>query len=154
MTMLTVAALALLLTLPTNQPERVEPPMVKFAGATKSGMLSFELSNPKTDVLPYLGFTPNSFSGGLEKGTIAPLYDIQLLRGKEWTPYPIGWCGFGLGSVSLPRKGKATFRVGLPRGTWDKFRVGVTWFKTAGRKEWAIAWSETISKDDLTTKRP
>ena len=43
----------------------------------------------------------------------------------------LGVCGTGLGALSLPPKGKVAFGVCLPGGDWDKFRVGVTWYKAA-----------------------
>lgn len=150
---MTVAA-ALLLTISTGPPSKPERPTVKFLGAAKDGRLTFELSNPNTEALPYIGYTPDSFEGGLKKGTIAPRYGIEVLCGKEWKAYKIGWCGTGLGKVSVPGKGKATFALIPPGGAWDKFRVGVTWFKTAERKESAVAWSNALNKDDVAPKKP
>lgn len=152
--MLMSVAVALLFTLPTGLPTEPERPAVKFFGAAKDGMLTFELSNPKAAALPYVGYRPDSFDGGLKEGTIAPLYCVEVLRGKEWSAHKMGWCGTGLGEVSVPGKGKATFAVGLPGGDWDKFRVGVTWFKTAERKDSAVAWSDALSKDDVALKKP
>ena len=151
--MLTTVAAALLLTLPAEPPAKPEPPAVKLLGA-KDGVLTFELLNPNAEALPYLGYLPGSFEGGLKEGTIAPLYRVEVLRGKEWKAHPLGWCGTGLGAVSVPGKGKATFAVRLPDGGWDKLRVGVTWFKTAGRKEHAVAWSDALSKEEVAPKKP
>src|SRR5215469_2469593 len=108
--MLTTVAVALLLTLPAEPPAKSEPPAVKFLGA-KDGALTFELSNPNAEALPYVGYLPSSFEGGLKEGTIAPLFRVEVHRGKEWKAHPIGWCGTGLGAVSVPGKGKATFAV-------------------------------------------
>jgi len=127
----------------------LKQPAVKFLSAAKAGVLTFELSNPNTEALPYLGFDER-----LKEGTIAPLYYIDVLRGKEWKAYDLGWCGTDLGKVSVAAKGKATFAVSLPSGDWDKFRVGVTWFKTADRKESAVAWSDALSKGDVALKQP
>jgi hypothetical protein len=152
--MLTAAAVALLLNLPTEPPAKPERPGVKFLSVAKDGMLIFGLSNPNAEPLPYLGYQPDSFEGGLKKGIIAPLYRVEVLRGKEWNAHKMGWCGTGLGEESIPRKGKATFAVGLPGGDWERFRVGLTWFKSADRKESAIAWSDALSKNDVTLKKP
>jgi hypothetical protein len=151
--MLTTVAVALLLAVPAGPPAKPEPPAVKFLGA-KDGVLTFELSNPNAEALPYLGYLPSSFEGGLKEGTVAPLFRVEVLRGKEWKAHPMGWCGTGLGAVSVPGKGKATFAVHLPGGDWDKFRVGVTWFKTAARKELAVAWSDAFSKEDVAPRKP
>jgi hypothetical protein len=152
--MLTTIGFALLLTVPTEPPAKAERPAIKFVSAAKDGVLTFELSNPNAEALPYVGYLPDSFEGGLKKGTIAPIYRVEVLRGTEWSAQKMGWCGVGVGDVSVSGKGKATFTVDLPRGEWDKVRVGVTWFKTAGRKGSAIAWSDAVSKDDAALKKP
>jgi hypothetical protein len=144
--MLTTVTVALLFAL--------QPPAISFRGAAKNGVLVFEMSNPNAEPLPYLGYTPDSLEGGLPKGTIAPLYRVDVLRGKQWKPYRMGWCGTDLGDVSIPGKGKATFAVGLPDGDWQRFRVGVTWYTTAGRKESGVAWSDAVSRDDIARKKP
>lgn len=149
---ITVAA-ALLLTLSTEPLAKPERPTVKFLGAAKDGRLTFELANPNAEALHYTGYTPDSFEGGLKKDTIAPLYSVEVLCGKEWKAHKMGWCGTSRGEVSVPGKGKATFALISPAGAWDKFRVGVTWFKTAERKESAVAWSDAMSKDDVAPKK-
>jgi hypothetical protein len=152
--MLPTVTLALLLALPAEAPAKSEPPTVKFLGAGKDGALTFQLSNPSANPLPYVGYRSDSFEGGLKEGTIAPLYSVEVLQGKEWKAHKIGWCGTGKGEVSVAAKGKATFTVAPPDGTWDKFRVGVTWFKAADRKESAVAWSDALSKDDVALNKP
>jgi hypothetical protein len=152
--MLTTVALGLLLTFAPEPPAYPKPPAVKFLSAAKDGVLVFELSNPNAQALPYIGYRPDSFEGGLKEGTIAPLYRVEVLRNKAWNAHKMGWCGTGLGKVSVAGKGKATFAVGLLGGDWDKFRVGVTWFKAADRKESAVAWSEALSKDNVALKKP
>jgi hypothetical protein len=152
--MLPTAAAALLLTLAAEPPAKLERPELKFLSVAKDGMLTFQLSNPNAEALPYFGYRPDSFEGGLKEGTIAPLYRIEVLRGKEWKAHGPGWCGTGVGEVSVPGKGKATFAVGPPGGEWDKFRVGVVWFKTAGRKDPTVAWGDALGKDDVAPKKP
>ena len=152
--MLTTVAVALLLTFPAEPAVKLEPPAVKFLSVAKDGVLTFELSNPNAEALPYIGYLPDSFEGGLKEGTIAPLYFVKVLRDMKWSSYQMGWCGTGLGKVSVPGKGKATFAVGLPDGDWEKLRVGVMWFNTVDRKESAVAWSNALSKDDVAIKKP
>ena len=152
--MLTTVAVALILTLPAEPPVKLKPPVVSFRGPAKDGTLILEFSNPNPQPLPYVGYTPDSFEGGLKKGTIAPMYRIEVLRCKKWGPHPTGWCGTGLGDASVAGKAKATFAVGLPGGDWEKFRVGVTWFKTPDRKESAVAWGDALSKDDVALEKP
>jgi hypothetical protein len=152
--MFPTVTIALLVALPAEPPAKPAQPVVKFVSTAKDGLLTFELSNPNAEALPYFGYRSDSFEGGLKEGTIAPLYRVEVLQGKEWKVYKIGWCGTGLGEVSVPSKGKATFGVGLPGEEWDKFRVGVTWFKTADRKELAVAWSDALSKDGVAPKKP
>jgi hypothetical protein len=150
--MLGSVVVTLLLALPTAPPSKPEPPSIKLV-SSKNG-LTFEVANPNAEALPYVGYTSDSFEGGLKPGIISPMYRIELLKGKEWTAYNIGWCGTGLGPVSIPAKGKATFTLIPPPGEWDKFRVGMTWFKTTDRKELAVAWSDPIGKDDIAGKKP
>jgi hypothetical protein len=151
--MLTTIAFALLLTPAAEPAARPEKPVLRFTGS-KDGRLAFQLSNPSAESLPYVGYLSDSFEGGLAKGTIAPLYRIEVLRGKEWKAHNMGWCGTGLGKVSIPAKGKATFAVYRPDGDWDRVRVGVTCFKSAERKEPQVVWSDALSKEDLARKKP
>lgn len=148
------AALALLLLIPNAPAPELKGPAITFLKIAEVGMLTFELSNPNAGAVPYVGYLSESFEGGLKEGTIAPLFRVEVRRGKEWKAYPIGWCGTGLGKVSVPGKGKVTFKVALPDGDWDIFRVGVTWYKTAERKESAVTWSDALTKEDVAPKKP
>ena len=153
--MLATAAIVLLVCLPADPPAKPEQPVVKFVSAGKNGVLTFQLTNPNADALRFSGYRPDSFDGGLKEGTIAPLYCVEVLRGKEWHCYGSGSsCGFGWDRVSIPGKSKATFTVDLPDGKWDKVRVGVTWYKSGNRKGPAAAWSDALGKDEVARKRP
>ena len=94
--MLPTVTIALLFTLPAEPPAKSEQPAVRFLGADKNGGLTFQLFNPHAEPLPYFGYRSDSFEGGLKEGTIAPLYRVEVLQGKEWKVYKIGWCGTGL----------------------------------------------------------
>jgi hypothetical protein len=150
--MLTAFAVLLLPTAdpsPEPPPAMPKPPVVKFVGATKEGSLTFEVINPNRSPMPYVGYTSESFSGGLKEGVIAPMYRIELNDGKAWKPHTLGWCGTGKGPVSIPGKGKGTFTVHAP-GDWSAIKVGVTWFKTAERKEPDVAFSEPVTRKAAT----
>src|SRR5262249_43330138 len=137
------------------EPAKVEPPSIKLQSVTPKGMLLFEVTNPNAAPPLYFGYTANSFTPPLKEGTIFPLYNVELLRGKEWKPKEMGWCGTGVGPVTLPAKGKVTFEVLQPGGEWDEFRVGVLWFAKQDMKgEAGISWSPLISRKDAEGKKP
>jgi hypothetical protein len=149
--MLTMAY-ALLLTAPAADPEPaavLKAPLVKYVGL-KGGAMVFEVSNPNKQPVPYAGYTSDSFEGGLEKGTIAPLYQVELRQGKAWKAHRMGWCGTGPGAVKVPGKGKATFTVHAPPGAWDEIRVGLRWYTTAERKGGATAWTDAVTRKAAT----
>jgi hypothetical protein len=147
---------ALLLAAPAADPEppaTLKAPVVKFIGL-KGGALVFEVSNPNKQALPYIGYTSESFAGGLEKGTIAPIYKVELCQAKAWKEHRMGWCGTGKGPVSVPGKGKATFTAHAPGGEWDEVRIGVTWYATADRKGAATtAWSDAVTRKAATAPK-
>ncbi len=148
---------AILLAVPAAPPDttiKQKPPTVKLLSVAKDGMLTFEVTNPNAEALHYVGYSPGSFQTPPKEGTIAPLYNVELLRGKEWKDHDMGWCHEGKGKVSVPAKGKVTFMVDPPDGDWHKLRIGLTWFKNADRKEREDAWSDALGKDDITPKKP
>jgi hypothetical protein len=59
----------------------------------------------------------------------------------------MGWCGTGIGPVSIPAKGKGTFEALLPEGEWDEARFGVTWHTRPDRKVANVAWVAVSHKD-------
>jgi hypothetical protein len=147
-------AVILLLAAPAGEaPTKLEPPKVILLSVGKDGSLTFEVSNPNAEPLPFVGYLPSSFEGGLKEGTISPIYRIELLHGREWKDKKIGWCGTGIGPVSIPAKGKVTFQMLLPDGEWDEFRVGLTWYTTANRKEHAVIWSDGLSRKAIEAKK-
>jgi hypothetical protein len=155
--MLAPSIALLLLAAPAPEPPKLEPPVVKFRAATSRGghaRLIFEVTNPNRQPLPYVGYTADSFSPSLKAETIAPLYQVELRQGKAWKAKPMGWCGTGIGQVSLPARGKVTFEVLLPEGDWEAVRVGLTWFPSSDRKGAATAWSAGVSRKDATPKAP
>jgi hypothetical protein len=137
---------------PEPPPAVPKPPVVKFVRASMAGgniRLTFEVINPNRSPLPYAGYTSESFSGGLKEGLIAPLYGIEVNDGKAWKVQRSGWCGTGIGPVSIPGKGKGTFHV-YQSGDWAAIKVGVTWYRTAERKEAEVAWSEPLTRKAAT----
>ncbi len=151
--MLTTAFLLPLAALAVDAPAKLEPPKVELLSVAKDGALIIQVSNPNAEPLPYVGYLSSSFEGGLKEGTIAPIYGIELLRDKEWQAKKIGWCGTGIGPVSIPANGKVTFQIPLPEGEWDRFRVGLTWYTTADGKESAVAWSDGLSRKEGEAKK-
>src|SRR5262245_46749403 len=95
--------LALLLAVAADpEPVKAAPPVVKFTGVTPKGMLDFEVTNPNAHPLSYFGYTANSYNPPLPEGTIAPLYLRETRTGEAWRSVPGGFCGTGVGPVTLP----------------------------------------------------
>jgi hypothetical protein len=131
-------------------------PVLRLARATeKSGFVAFtfEVTNPNANPLPYLGYESGSFDPKIPAGTIAPLYKAELLLGKEWKEHKIGWCGTGIGPVTIPAKGKVKFSVLIPVGEWEKVRVGLVWFATADEKSPHTAWTRGIDRKDVKKEK-
>jgi hypothetical protein len=155
---LLLAALLLPATLRAGEPEpapKLMPPVLKLTSSAVSQgnvALYFEVTNPNATALPFVGYTPDSFEGGLKAGTISPIYRVELLRDKAWKAAPIGWCGTGIGPVSIPAKRQVTFSVLQPMGEWEAARVGLAWFPASDRTKPEIAWSDSITRESLTKK--
>jgi len=153
-----IVALLLLAQVPASEPEpapKLKPPQLKLKSSSvgKGNVaLYFEVTNPNTAPILFVGYTPDSFEGGLKAGTIAPIYRIELLLNKTWKSASIGWCGTGIGPVSIPAKGQVTFSVLQPIGDWEALKVGLTWFPTSDQAKPEIAWSEPITRETLTKK--
>lgn len=135
----------------------LKAPVVKFAGAKQQDgfvLASFEVTNPNDVPLPYVGYTSDSFAGGLPEGTISPIYRIELKHDDwDWKNHPVGFCGTGIGPVSLSAKKKVTFGVHLPAGDWKAARVGLTWRESAADETQAtVAWSGEIGRQDAEPK--
>jgi hypothetical protein len=112
------------------------------------------VANPNRALVPYFGYTANSFSPPLPEGTMSPLYLLELRQGGVWKARGIGWCGTGIGNVALPPRGKVTFTVVPPAGRWDALKVGLRWRSSAERKgPWQTAWSDPVSARAATAPR-
>jgi hypothetical protein len=141
-----------------SEPEptpNLKPPVLKLTSSSVSNgnvALYFEVTNPNAAPVPFVGYTPDSFEGGLKAGTIAPIYRVELFHDKAWKPRSIGWCGTGKGPVSIPTKGQVTFSVLQPVGDWEEVRVGLAWFPTSDRAKPEVAWSESITRESVTKK--
>jgi hypothetical protein len=136
---------------------KLKPPQLKLMSSSVSSgnvALYFEVANPNASPIPFVGYTPDSFEGGLKSGTIAPIYRIELLHDKTWKPASIGWCGTGIGPVSIPAKGQVTFAVLQVIGDWEAMKVGLSWFPTTDHTKPEIAWSDPITRESVTKKKP
>ncbi len=136
---------------------KLKPPQLKlnsFSVSHGNVALYFEVTNPNALPLPFVGYTPDSFEGGLKAGTIAPIYRVELLHDKTWKRAPHGWCGTGIGPVSIPAKGQGTFSVLQPLGDWQAVKVGLAWFPTADRTKPEVSWSDPITREDISKKKP
>jgi hypothetical protein len=155
---LLLVALLLPVAVRAGEPEpapKLKPPELKLtSSAVGSGnvALYFEVTNPNAAPVPFVGYTSDSFEGGLKAGTIAPIYRVELLQDKKWKPHAIGWCGTGIGPVSIPAKGRVTFSVLQPIADWEAVKVGLAWFPTSDRAKPEVAWSEPITRASVTKK--
>lgn len=152
--MLTACAVLLLAAPRPEPPAEPKPPVIRFVeGKPLPGALglTFEAANPNRTPMPYVGYTPDSFSGGLAGGVIAPIYRVEVSGdGKAWKPHPLGWCGTGIGPVSLPGKGKGTFSVHVP-GDWAAVKVGLTWYQGGEPRTPNTAWSDPVTRKAAET---
>ena len=142
---------------PEGKTMKSDAPRLRLVAAAADGehwSLVFEAANPGDAPVPYFGYRSDSYAPPLKDGTISPLYRIELRSGGKWAENRQGWCGTGVGPVSLPPKGKATFAVHVPKGDWDGLKVGLAWWPSAERKGPAsVAWSDPVTAADLE-KRP
>ena len=149
---------ALLLATPVAEPDPTKtpkPPEIKFEGLSANGAMLFSVTNPNATPLPYSGYRANSFNPPLQDGTIAPLYTIEVGTAGAWKSAEPGWCGTGVGAVSIPAKGKVTFDASVPKGEWNEVKVGLRWFPSLEHKGPPVtAWSGAIRKDTLPKKVP
>ena len=134
---------------------KLKPPVLKLTSSSVGGgnvALYFTVTNPNAAPVPFVGYTPDSFEGELKAGTIFPIHRVELVHDKAWKPRSIGWCGTGIGPVSIPAKGKVTFSVLQAIGNWKAVRVGLSWFPTSDRAKPEVAWSDPITRESVTTK--
>jgi hypothetical protein len=148
---------ALLLTAPVAEPDPTKipkPPEVKFEGLSASGAMLFSVSNPNATPLPYFGYRANSFNPPLQDGTIAPLYTVEVGTAGVRKSVEPGWCVFGVGAVSIPAKGKVTFKASVPDGEWDEVKAGLRWYPSLEQKGPTVtAWSGAIRKELLAQRK-
>jgi hypothetical protein len=131
---------------------KLMPPEIKFKNTVEGdGIVSatVEVTNTNPTPLPYLGYTSDSFEPKIPAGTIFPLHKIELRNGKEWKEYKIGWCGTGIGPVSIPAKTTVTFGVQIAGGEWQEVRVGVVWFDSFEERNPKTAWGDPIDHKEL-----
>lgn len=134
-----------------RQPAALAPPEVRFAGVTRrdgDNVLAFDVVNPNAAPVPYTGYTPDSFSPRLAEGRIYPLHRVEFRKGGGWKEEKLGWCGTGVGPVSVAKGQKARFDVPVPEaGDWDAVRIGVSW--SPGARAHEVAWSRPITAAEL-----
>ena len=138
---------------PKVQTSKLQAPKVKCTAVKEADghiSASFEVTNPNAVPLPYVGYTSDSFEGGLKEGTIAPIYGIELKQKEKWDKHSVGFCGTGIGPVTLPARTKVTFGVALPLADWDAAKVGLSWWDSAADETKAVvAWSGEISRKEV-----
>jgi hypothetical protein len=138
-----------------KEPAKLDPPVLKLTGAVQRGehvYLSFEVTNPNAEPLPYLGYTADSFEPKIPEGTISPLFRVEQLQGKEWKTKNPGWCGTGIGPVTIPAKGKVKFEAHVLAAGWKEVRVGLVWYPATWEKDPQVAWTSAIDPKDV--KKP
>ncbi|AWM39705.1 hypothetical protein GobsT_19380 [Gemmata obscuriglobus] len=126
-------------------------PIFKLIGTERVGeryRLTFEVTNPNADPMPYFGYTADSFQPKIPDGQICPLYQIQLRDEKEWKSHQPGWCKTGVGPVSIPAKGTVTFEAHVPADGWREVRVGLRWSENPKAKS-QTAWSSAVDRKDI-----
>src|SRR5947209_3876999 len=86
-------------------PGKLEPPAVRFQGVSPAGQAVFEVTNPNAAPLHFIGYaTTKNGNVGVVDGKISPLYALDLRRGDAWTNTGLGWCGTGMGPVTIPAR--------------------------------------------------
>src|SRR5262245_14114480 len=147
-TMLAAWVLLITANAPAADAPELLPPQVKFTGVkVRDGhsFWTFDVANANDVAVPYVGYTSDSFEGGLSEGTSSPIYRVQLQRAGEWKDHSIGFCGTGIGPAKIASKSKVTFEVVPPAGDWTAARVGLSWYDAADTEEKpSIAWSKMI----------
>src|SRR5262245_35965877 len=146
--MLTTLSALLLLAAADIDPEPPAPgPLVRFRGVSASNgasTLTFEVTNNGPKPIAYLGYGNAPNKNGER---ISPLYAIQELKAKAWKNVVVGWCGTGVGNVSVPARGKVTFTVSVPAGDWDEVRVGLDWYPSGDKRgEGRTTWSDPVTR--------
>lgn len=114
--------------------------------------LIFEMSNPNVEPVPYSGYLPDAFQPPLKKGQISPLYELQYRRAGKWETSEIGWCGMGLGPVSIEARVRARFDVPVEMGLgWDAVSVGVVWQQNTRKVAERVqtAWSPPVTREHI-----
>ena len=135
---------------PAEGKKAAKPPEIKVtAQKDQYGATLFEVTNPNDVAIPYIGYTSDSFDGGLPQATIAPLYQVELKTTGGWKKHEMGWCGTGRGKVTLAPKSTVRFGVHFPLGDWTAFRVGMAWSDPAAPPSgpWPVAWSGEVGRD-------
>ena len=129
------------------QPPKLE---IQEAKAAEHGGYSFavKVTHPNDQPLPYVGYVPESFSPPIPEGRIEPLFKVEYLRNGQWQPSPLGWCGTGLGPVSLPTGKPVTFFVHVDSDGFEAVRVGISWH-VPDSSHAEVAWSNHVTNQDL-----
>ncbi|MCA8992856.1 MAG: hypothetical protein KDA88_12785 [Planctomycetaceae bacterium] len=121
--------------------DEVSPPEIALRGVSEDQIsygythLLFEVTNPNSTPLPYIGYTRDSYEPPLPEGTISPLYSVEFLRDGAWVAETYGWCGMGRGNVELAPQETVTFDFPAPHDDWESFRIGIDWGN--GQKVWS-----------------
>jgi hypothetical protein len=109
--------------------------------------LTCEASNVGKAPLMFLGYRADAFDPPIAEPNISPIHVIEFLRDGQWQTHPQGWCGTGMGGISLPAGGAKKFAFAVPEGLAGQIvRVGIRWskpqdFDTAKPESFETAWS-------------
>jgi len=154
-----VSAAALLLVTAAPAPKKterkLEPPTVKFLRASSEmghGWVTFEATNPNPSPLPFFGCSVKP-KGKSEGTRYIAHYEVTALRAGKWEPFTPKRCKIRVDPVTIPARGKVTFDVSVPAGTWDEIKVGLRWFPSADREAPMTAWSAKVTRRELTPSK-
>jgi hypothetical protein len=144
-----------------NKPAPLKPPEILLTSvAPRSAIpkfvgLAFKAVNTNAVPVPYFGYTANSFAPPIKKGNIVPLHFVEFKRNGKWVKYSIGWCGTGIGPVTLSPKSTNTFTVAVPlEPKWDEVRVGFYYYTNKKRDADSrkTAWCKPILRKAVEKK--
>ncbi len=132
------------------------PPKVEVQDATANEhegyFVVLKVTNTNKEPLPYIGYVPSSFDPPIPEGRIEPIYKMEYWKQDQWTASPLGWCGTGIGPVTLPPEESVKFSVHVHNKEWDAVRIGISWREPKSKpsdSRTRTAWSPRIKLEDI-----